>query len=200
MSTILKSVRAVNPPADEPPCVGSILQTLRQANGLSLDDLSRKAGVSKSMLSQIERNQANPTVALVWRLANALGVSMTELLGDDRRKAPELSVIAAHATPALRSPDGKCELRILAPLELAGQVEWYELNFQPGGVLESQPHEPGTREHLTVFSGSLDVESAGEGATVRAGETARYAVDVVHAIRNPGKQPARALLVVMHSG
>ena len=68
----------------EPPKVGATLQNLRQAQGLSLDELSRRAGVSKSMLSQIERNQANPTVAVVWRLANALGVEMTELLGAER--------------------------------------------------------------------------------------------------------------------
>lgn len=196
----MKAVRPVNPVAPEPPCVGASLQSLRQSQGLSLDDLSRKAGVSKSMLSQIERNQTNPTVAVVWRLANALGVTVAELLAGNRPATPLLTVLAAHAMPTFRSPDGRCELRILAPLELAGQVEWYELNFQPGGVLESQPHEPGTREHLTVFSGSLDVESAGEGATVRAGETARYAVDVVHSIRNPGKQPVKALLVVMHNG
>src|SRR5690606_12857993 len=110
-----------------PPAVGATLQTLRQAHKLSLDELSRKAGVSKSMLSQIERNQANPTVAVVWRLANALGVGVTDLLGGERQEAPVLITVAAHATPALKSPDGKCELRILGPIELAGQFEWYEL-------------------------------------------------------------------------
>ena len=65
----------------EPPRVGDTLAALRQAQALSLDALSRKAGVSKSMLSQIERAQANPTVAVVWRLANALGVPLGELLG-----------------------------------------------------------------------------------------------------------------------
>lgn len=194
---MVKAPQAVN--AGEPPCIGSILQSLRQARELSLDDLSRKAGVSKSMLSQIERNQANPTVALVWRLANALGVSMTDLLeGEGRRAAPSMNVVAAHATPSLKSPDGKCELRILGPLESAGQFEWYELIVQPGGVLESQPHEAGSREHLTVLTGTLEVRAGAESTRVKHGETARYAVDVPHCIRNPGKSSATALLVVMH--
>ena len=152
----------------EPPRVGNTLAELRQSRGLSLDELSRLAGVSKSMLSQIERNQANPTVA-------------------------------GHATPSLRSPDGKCELRILGPIELAGQFEWYELTVQPGGRLESEAHEPGSREHLSVLgTGALEVRSGTDVSRLQANETARYAVDVAHAIVNPGTETVQALLVVVH--
>ncbi|PZP29931.1 MAG: DNA-binding protein [Roseateles depolymerans] len=182
----------------EPPRVGAALQALRASRGLSLDDLSKRAGVSKSMLSQIERNQANPTVAVVWRLANALGVEMTELLGAERSAAPAIEVVAAHATPGLTSPDGLCKLRILGPIELAGQFEWYELTMQPGGVLDSQAHEPGSREHLSVLSGSLEVSAQGTLSRIKSGETARYAVDGPHAIRNTSKSVATALLVVLH--
>ena len=132
----------------EPPRVGDTLAALRQQQGLSMDELSRKAGVSKSMLSQIERAQANPTVAVVWRLANALGVPMAELLGNTA--VPERAAIAlvgAHATPSLRNPDGSCELRILGPLELAGQFEWYALTLQPGGALDSDASKP---EHVNT--------------------------------------------------
>lgn len=182
----------------EPPRVGATLQALRQAQGLSLDELSRRAGVSKSMLSQIERNQANPTVAVVWRLANALRVELSELLSGARSNAPAIETVAAHATPGLNSPDGLCHLRILGPIDLAGQFEWYELSIKPGGALESAPHEPGSREHLSVLSGSLEVSAGGAEQCVKAGETARYAVDGPHAIRNRSKQLASALLVVIH--
>ena len=67
-------------PPPEPPRVGDALAALREQQALSLDALSRRAGVSKSMLSQIERAQGNPTVAVVWRLANALGVPLADLL------------------------------------------------------------------------------------------------------------------------
>lgn len=186
------------PPA-EPPRVGQTLQSLRQTQGWSLDELSRKAGVSKSMLSQIERNQANPTVAVVWRLATALGVEVGELLREGRAAPPaSIVTVPAHATPSLKSPDGRCELRILGPIELAGQFEWYELTVEPGGALESQAHEPGSREHLSVVGGTLEVTAGEAVSTLRAGETARYAVDLPHAIRNRGDQPAHALLVVLH--
>ena len=183
----------------EPPRVGATLQPLRQAQGRSLDELSRRAGVSKSMLSQIERNQANPTVAVVWRLANALRVELSELLGGERPAAPSIEMVAAHATPGLSSPDGLCRLRILGPIDLAGNFEWYELTVQPGGALESAAHEPGSREHLSVLSGELEVNASGSRQMVKTGETARYAVDGAHAIRNLSKKAATALLVVLHA-
>jgi len=70
---------------------------------------------------------------------------------------------------------------------------------QPGGALESAAHEPGSREHLSVLSGALEVSAGQVTQKLKSGETARYAVDGPHAIRNPGKQPASALLVVLHS-
>jgi XRE family transcriptional regulator, regulator of sulfur utilization len=192
-----KAMAAAGPPP-QPPQVGAALAALRKRRGLSLDELSRRAGVSKSMLSQIERAQANPTVAVVWRLAGALGVAIGELLGEARAAEPLLATVPAHATPLLAGPDGRCTLRILGPIELAGRFEWYQLSVAPGGSLDSRPHEPGSREHLTVTHGTLEVQAGAEQARLRHGETARYAVDVPHRIHNPGKTAAQALLVVIH--
>jgi transcriptional regulator with XRE-family HTH domain len=188
------------PVIEGPPAIGATLQVLRQAQKLSLDELSKRAGVSKSMLSQIERNTTNPTVAVLWRLSNALGVSITDFLAGGRaeRTAPSISVVAAHETPSLINPDGKSELRILGPIELAGRFEWYELVIQPGGSLVSDAHEPGAREHLSVLHGAVLVRAGTEEKKLRQGETARYAVDVPHAISNAGKSAATMLLVVAH--
>jgi transcriptional regulator with XRE-family HTH domain len=187
-------------PTNEPPRVGDTLAALRQDQALSLDELSRKAGVSKSMLSQIERAQANPTVAVVWRLANALGVPMAELLGSAPAApaAPAITLVPTQSTPSLRSPDGLCELRILGPVEMAGQFEWYELKLQPGGALESESHEPGTREHLTVVCGSMELRVSDSSQKLKPSETARYPADCTHSIRNTGKAAASAWLVVIH--
>jgi transcriptional regulator with XRE-family HTH domain len=180
--------------------VGASLSALREQHGLSLDELSRRAGVSKSMLSQIERAQANPTVAVVWRLANALGVPIGDLLGRAQRPvAPQIEHVPAHATPAMGNADGSANLRILGPIDLAGRFEWYELSVVPGGALVSEAHEPGSREHLSVQSGVLEVTAGGQTVRVKAGETARYAADQHHAIRNAGRHAASALLAVIHS-
>jgi len=183
----------------QPPQLGEALAALRAKRQLTLDALSQRAGVSKSMLSQIERNQANPTVAVVWRLAHALGVELSELLEGAKPAQTDIEFVPAHATPSLASPDGLARLRILGPIELAGQYEWYELIVQPGGELRSQPHEPGSREHLSVLSGELVVEAGAQHQLLGLGETARYAADQPHAIRNSSDQLAVGLLVVLHA-
>lgn len=182
-----------------PPEVGAALQRLRLARGLTLEDLSRIAGVSKSMLSQIEREKANPTIAITWRLANALGVPIGELLSSaDVRETETIRVLDAHETPTLPGNHAGYVLRILGPMELAGKYEWYELTLSPGGELVSQPHDPGASEHLTLLHGAVEVEVGNQKKKVKLGGTARYPADLPHAIRNAGKTEAKALLVVIH--
>jgi transcriptional regulator with XRE-family HTH domain len=181
-----------------PPEVGAALQRLRLARGLTLEDLSRIAGVSKSMLSQIEREKANPTIAITWRLANALGVQIGELLSDVEKDVEMIKLVDAHETPTLPGAHAGYILRILGPMELAGKYEWYELTLAPGGELVSQPHDPGTTEHLTILHGSMELEVGSNKKKIKLGGTARYSADLHHAIRNPGKAEAKALLVVIH--
>lgn len=181
-----------------PPEVGATLQRLRLARGLTLEDLSRIAGVSKSMLSQIEREKANPTIAITWRLANALGVQIGELLSSEVRPAELIRLVDAHEIPTLPGSHAGYSLRILGPMELAGKYEWYELILAPGGELASQAHDPGTSEHLTVISGTVELEVGMEKRKIRHGGTARYPADHDHVIRNAGKTEAKAMLVVVH--
>ena len=181
-----------------PPEVGATLQRLRLARGLTLEDLSRIAGVSKSMLSQIEREKANPTIAVTWRLANALGIQIGELLSSEVRAVDLIRVVDAHEIPTLPGNHAGYSLRILGPMDLAGKYEWYELTLQPGGELVSQAHDPGTNEHLTVVTGTVELEVGAEKRKIKHGATARYPADQNHAIRNAGKTEAKALLVVVH--
>jgi transcriptional regulator with XRE-family HTH domain len=180
-----------------PPRVGEQIQRLRAERRMTLDDLSRAAGVSKSMLSEIERDKANPTIAVAWRLTNALGVSLDSLFAP--QKTPEaIAVSGPHEIPTLSGHEAKYQLRVWGPIELAGKFEWYELTLQAGGALVSNAHEPGTREHLTVLQGSVDIEAAGTTKRLKTADTARYVADEPHAIRNAGKSEAKALLVVIH--
>ncbi len=185
-------------PTNSPPEVGATLQRLRLARGLTLEDLSRIAGVSKSMLSQIEREKANPTIAITWRLANALGVAIGELLSSDTRPVATIRVLDAHETPTLPGDHAGYVLRILGPMDLAGKYEWYELTLAPGGELASQAHDPGTSEHVTVLHGAIEVVVGEEKRKIKLGGTARYPADQNHLLRNTGKTEAKALLVVVH--
>jgi transcriptional regulator with XRE-family HTH domain len=184
-------------PANSPPEVGANLQKYRLARGLTLDDLSRMAGVSKSMLSQIEREKANPTIAITWRLANALGLDIAELLSGVSKAGEIIHTMEAHQTPTLPGSHAGYTLRILGPMGLAGKCEWYELILANPGELLSNPHDPGTIEHLTVLQGNLEIEVGGIIKKIRQGGTARYPADQIHIIRNAGKGEAKALLVVI---
>lgn len=184
--------------ANSPPEIGATLQKLRLGRGLTLEDLSRVAGVSKSMLSQIEREKANPTIAITWRLANALGVGIGELLTGQTPDASTIRTLEAHETPTLPGNHAGYVMRILGPMELAGKFEWYELTLAPNGELASAAHDPGTVEHLTLLHGTMELEVGNEKKKLKIGSTARYPGDKEHVIRNPGKTESRALMVVIH--
>lgn len=171
------------------------LREARRARGLSLDAVAKLSGVSRSMVSQIERGESSPTVATLWNLTQALQVDFAGLL--EGKPETGIEVTRAGAAPVIaRSPGVR--IRILSPAEAVGEHEVYDLSFAAGAALVSEPHSPGCREHLTVVEGELAVESGDERETLGPGDTARYAADRAHSIR-AGAGPARAILIVQGS-
>ncbi|BAK65862.1 MULTISPECIES: helix-turn-helix domain-containing protein [Sphingobium] len=181
---------------EKPPAIGPRLRDLRKEHGMTLDTLSAASGVSRSMLSQIERGQANPTVATVWHLSQALGVEFADFVGGQKvERRGRIELTAASFVPEIRTEDGLCVMRILSPDKIVGP-ELYHLTIAPGGELVSDPHTRGCWEHLTVFLGELTVTSADTTAVVGTGSIARYPADVPHAVRNHTDTAAVGLLVV----
>lgn len=172
------------------------LRAARKSKGLSLDAVAKLSGVSRSMVSQIERGESSPTVATLWNLTQALQVDFAGLL--EGRPAPGIEVVRLGAAPVIEGRGQGLRIRILSPAEAVGEHEVYELRFAEGGELQSDPHSPGCREHLTVIDGSLSVVSGTEEARLSAGDTARYPADRPHAIRAEGGA-ARAILIVQDS-
>jgi transcriptional regulator with XRE-family HTH domain len=186
----------------EAPSLGPRLQEARKRLDLTLEQLARISGISKSMLSQIERGQANPTFATLWNIAHALGLDIGSMIGEvppGVAPSSKVEVMRAHSTPTLRSADGRCVLRIVSPVETASRFEWYQLIMDQGGLLESEPHARGTVEHLTCLSGDIRVLSGNDEQRLSPGDTARYRGDVPHAIGNIGDGGAAALLVLLYS-
>jgi len=150
------------------------------------------------MLSQIERGQANPTIATVWNLSRALDIELAEFVGGKQvEKRGRIELTAASFVPEIRTADGQCVMRILSPAEAVGRMELYLLTLEPGAELLSNPHARGSGEHLTVLLGELTVISGDTSATIGSGGIARYPGDVAHAIRNHTGERAEALLAVM---
>ncbi|MCF8469141.1 MAG: XRE family transcriptional regulator [Sneathiella sp.] len=181
---------------NNPPAVGATINRLRKEKHLTLDQLAAVCGVSKSMLSQIERNETNPTLATVWRLAEALGETIDDIV---RGQEPghSLTVVSGASVPVLNDAKGYYSLRVLGPASLVNDMEWYELTMKVGGKMTSNPHMARTTEHLTVFTGEFEVTAGGETELVKPGETARYAADQPHEIKNATDMEGRALLVVL---
>ena len=177
--------------------LGGRVRHLRTARGWSLESLASASGVSRSMLSQIEREQANPTLAVTLRIARAFGLSLGELL-EMPGAASAVNVVRADDHAFHYRSDKDCRIRTLSPLSLEKDVEFYEVRLQPGGALRSAPHFEGTREFLTVQKGHIRIESAGDAEELADGDSASYRADVAHAIVNTGKNEAVIFLIVVY--
>ncbi|WP_127901835.1 helix-turn-helix domain-containing protein [Solirhodobacter olei] len=169
------------------------LKAARRSKGLSLDAVAKLSGVSRSMVSQIERGESSPTISTLWNLTQALHVDFAGLW--EGRTAPGIEVMRAGAAPLIEGRGNGVRIRILSPPEEAGAHEVYDLDLSAGGALVSDPHGPGCQEQLTVLEGTLLVSSGGESERLGPGDTARYAADRPHEIRAEGGA-ARAILVV----
>jgi transcriptional regulator with XRE-family HTH domain len=181
---------------DYSPALGKTIQRLRKAYNMSLGELSEQSGVAKSIISQIERNETNPTIGTIWRLSRALDTSLGEVLKND--DSPNfIEVAGRNAIPVLTSQDGLCTLHIIGWLNVVEAIQWYDFHAKPGGVLESEPHQPGSVEHLSVLEGTLEVTVGGDVKVARQGETLRYRGDRDHKIVNIGDVDAHATMILM---
>lgn len=186
--------------ASEPPAdaltkhLGRRVRNLRSGRGWSLETLARISGVSRSMLSQIERERANPTLAVTLRIARAFGMTLGELL-EAPGSGSRLMVIRADDRAYHYRSDKNARIRTLSPLNLEKDVEFYEVRLPPGGALRSAPHYAGTREFVTVQKGRVRVESGGDSEVLHSGDSASYRADVSHALVNVGHGEALLFLV-----
>src|SRR5512145_884014 len=119
--------------------LGGRVKQLRAGRGWSLEALANASGVSRSMLSQIEREQANPTLAVTLRIARAFGIGLSELL-EVPGAVSAITVIRSNDHTYDYRSDKDCRIRTLSPLNLEKDVELYEIWLQPGGALRSAPH------------------------------------------------------------
>lgn len=177
------------------PVLGKNIATIRKAKKMSLDELSKRSGVSKGMLSQIEQEKVNPTVAVVWKISYGLNVPFQELFvfGETEQLFNQL-----HKNEAviLEKDDGRCVFRILSPLYLAEKLEIYTLEMKKGGTLESEAHIDGTEEFITVLSGKVSVEAKSKKAILEEGDSIHYQADMKHAIRNLNDGESELYMVV----
>lgn len=188
-------------PMDETDSTNQILQDrvslLRKKNKLTLDQLAAQSGVSRSMLSQIERGQANPTLAVTFRIAQAFGISIGELV-EQAGNSANIDIVHANDPNNFFRTDKECKIRTLSPLHIEKNVEFYELKIAPSASLKSAAHFEGARELLTVTKGNAKVYSGTTQCSLGVGDSAHYRADLEHSIENIGQNELVCFLVVSY--
>ncbi len=173
------------------------VKLMRKSGGWTLESLSAACGVSRSMLSQIERGQANPTLAVACRIAKAFDVSVGELVEEPWIET-RIEIVRANDPAHLYRSDSSCRIRTLSPLSMEKNTEFYELKLAAGAALASAPHFDGTREFLTIRKGIARLTSAQQECRLKSGDSAHYRADVEHRIQNRSSGEMLAFLVVTY--
>ena len=176
--------------------IAARVRAIRTQRQLTLDAAAALTGVSRSMLAQIEKGEVNPTISVLWKIANGYKVSFTSLMESER---PPVSVVrAADGTP-LTEDGGRYLNYPIFPFDEAAAFETYRIVILPQGRLAAQPHLAGAEEYITVFAGTVELTVGEERFSLSAGDSIRFRADVAHAYRNAGAEEAQ-LSMIIHYG
>jgi XRE family transcriptional regulator, regulator of sulfur utilization len=176
--------------------VGRRARALRDAMGLSLRDLAERCGVSAPMLSQVERGETSPTLAVAARIAAGLELTLSQLLRLDEGQQVSLSRAGERRcyrrgrhrfeelTPPLPGQRADVSLHTLAP------------SAATGGPGDPPMHEPGSRETTVILDGTLALVLDGTRYELGAGDAVTFDADLPHHFENDGEEPTRFLAVI----
>ena len=170
---------------------------IREEKKLTLDAAASATGVSRSMLAQIEKGEVNPTISVVWKIANGYKVSFTSLV-EERGEA--VSVVRAADTRPLMEDEGRYLNYPIFTFDEQKLFETYRIVMKAGSALSTQPHMKGVVEYVTVFSGEVDITVAGDQVRLTKGDSIRFAADVPHAYQNSGEETAELSMLIYYCG
>ncbi|MGY5121463.1 helix-turn-helix domain-containing protein [Streptomyces sp. 900105755] len=170
------------------------VRAARMRAGLSLDELSRRAQVSKGALVGLEKAQGNPNLATLVRLADTLGISVSALM----QGSPEgrVRVVAADAVAPLWTGDLGGEARLMLTTSGPAPVEVWRWQLEPGEDYPSHPHQAGVVETVSVTAGRMTLIVDGSEHTIDAGQTATFDGDTPHTYRGAGTETCHLIMTV----
>jgi transcriptional regulator with XRE-family HTH domain len=182
--------------SEQPAPIGPRIRALRDAMSLSLRDLSERSGVSAQMLSQVERGETSPTLAVAAKIATGLELTLSQLLRLDEGQHVAVSRAAARR----RSTRGGHAFEELTP-PLPGQradvsVHTLEPGASTGGQADPPMHEPGSRETAVVLAGTLALVVDGTRYDLQEGDSVTFDADLPHHFENDGEEPNRFIAVI----
>ncbi|OUC93781.1 helix-turn-helix domain-containing protein [Streptosporangium minutum] len=174
--------------------VANNVRAARRRAGLSLEELGRRAQVSKGALVVLEKAQGNPNLATLVRLADTLGVSVSDLM----QGPPEgrVRIVAAGAVAPLWTGKQGSEARLMLTTPTPSPVEVWRWRLEPGEDYPSHPHQAGVVETISVTSGRMTLVVDGAEYAVEAGQTATFNGDVPHTYRGAGTETCHLIMSV----
>ena len=175
--------------------VAKNIRRLRENNKLSMDELAKLSGVSKSMLAQIERGDGNPTISTLWKISNGMKVPFDALT--IRPKCLYEIVKTSEIQPLLED-GGKVKNYSIFPDNENRRFAVYYLELDKGSYWESEPHLKGTTEFITIFTGKIEIYSDGQKFIVANGESIRFRADTIHSYKNVGNESAMLHMILFN--
>jgi transcriptional regulator with XRE-family HTH domain len=171
--------------------LGRNIRQLREARGLTQEQMAHLAVLPRSTWASLESGSANPTLAVLNRVAHVLQVSLEELVSAPRAEAK----LYPRDTLA-REVRSSVEIRKLLPDPIPG-MGIDRMALPPGARMTGVPHTPGAREYLACEAGEIQLAVAGERWTLRPGDVVAFRGDQRHSYANPGTRPAVGYSVVV---
>lgn len=172
--------------------IARALRRERDNAGLSITDLARRAGIAKSTLSQLESGSGNPSVETLWALAVALGVPLSRLVDPPK---PTVTVIRAGEGPVIYSERADYTATLLAASPPNARRDLYVIRAEPGSARNSDPHNPGTVEHVWLGTGRALVGHPDDPVTLSPGDYIAYPGDLPHIFQ--ALEPGTAAVFLM---
>jgi transcriptional regulator with XRE-family HTH domain len=172
--------------------LGARIRDARQQRGLSVGALAEQAGVSKSLVSQIERGVAAPSLDTVRRLASALEVPVFSLFLEE---ADSHSVVRRRQRRTIRYPGTRAVRQVLSP-HLRGRMALVWVTFPPGEESSAEPVRHTGEETVVVLRGRLEVQLADQRVVLEEGDSMTFDPQVPHLFRNPGEESAEAISAI----
>lgn len=170
------------------------VRAARTRAGLSLDELGRRAKVSKGSLFALEKAQGNPNFATLVRLADTLGVSVSALM--EGAAQDRVRVVSSDAVMPLWKGEQGSEARLMLTTSGPAPVEVWRWKLRPGEEYPSHPHQAGVVETVSVTEGRMVLVVDGDEHPVEAGQTATFDGDVTHTYRGDGDQTCHLIMTV----
>lgn len=178
--------------------IGSRVRTRRLERGWTLDQLAERAGTSRRSVINVEQAAANPSVGILLRLSDALGIGLPALVAPPDQVSVRLTR-AGEAAPLWSGPAGGRGL-LVAGTGGPDVVELWDWTLAPGEEHRSDSHAAGTQELLQVRSGRLTLEAGGQRLDLGPDDAVAFPGDLPHAYSNPGEANVRFTLTVFEPG